>query len=78
MAAPLRTAFVLLALFEMVYLLEVWLFELQYAATAKYFIGFDVGLATAAFDCNLSGVVQATLARSDDGFVSGGDCSAAR
>jgi|SRR5580704_3895630 PAS domain S-box-containing protein len=48
-AAPLRTAFLLLALFEMVYLLEVWLFERKYTATAAYFISFEVGLASAAF-----------------------------
>jgi PAS domain S-box-containing protein len=48
-AAPPRTAFLLLALFEMVYLLEVWLFERKYAATASYFIVFEVGLVLAAF-----------------------------
>jgi PAS domain S-box-containing protein len=47
--ASLRTAFLLLALFEIVYLLEVWLFEPKYTAIATYFTVFDVALATAAF-----------------------------
>src|SRR5271165_6758866 len=47
--APLRTGFLLLALFEVVYLLEVWLFERKYAAIATYFCVFDLALATTAF-----------------------------
>jgi PAS domain S-box-containing protein len=46
---PLRFAFLLLALFELVYLLEVRLFEREYAAVATYFIVFDIALTSAAF-----------------------------
>ena len=49
MATPLRFAFLLLALFELVYLLEVWLFERKYAAVATSFSVLDVALASAAF-----------------------------
>jgi hypothetical protein len=48
-AASLRTAFLLLALFETVYLLEVWLFERKYSVIATYFTVFNLALAAAAF-----------------------------
>src|ERR1700733_14718460 len=48
-ATPLRFAFMLLALFELVYLIEVWLFERKYAAVATSFSVLDVALASAAF-----------------------------
>jgi hypothetical protein len=47
--ASLRTAFLLLALFETVYLLEVWLFERKYSVLATYFTVFNLALAAAAF-----------------------------
>src|SRR3984957_3418344 len=49
LGASLRIGFLLLVLFEMAYLLEVWLFERKYLAAATYFVVFDVGLASAAF-----------------------------
>ena len=36
-------------MFELVYLLEIWLFERKYTAVASYFIAFDLALALAAF-----------------------------
>jgi len=54
-AAPLRVAFLLLALFELVYMLEISLFESKYTAVATYFIVFDIGLASAAFGASYSG-----------------------
>ena len=47
--ASLRIAFLLLIFFELVYLLEVWLFERKYAPDATYFTLFELAIATAAF-----------------------------
>jgi hypothetical protein len=46
---PLRIGFVILVLFEMVYLLEVGLFESGHLTTASYFSAFDIALASMAF-----------------------------
>ncbi len=47
--AGLRIGMVLLAVFELVYLLGVGLIELPFLATASIFCAFDLGLATATF-----------------------------
>jgi hypothetical protein len=48
--APLRTGFVILAMFETVYLIEIALLGPRYLATASYFRAFDIALAVVALD----------------------------
>jgi PAS domain S-box-containing protein len=48
-SGPIRIAFALLALFELLYLVEIWQFETRLLRTAAYFISFDVALVLAAF-----------------------------
>ncbi|HYL58977.1 MAG TPA: response regulator [Candidatus Acidoferrales bacterium] len=47
--AALRIGMIFLAVFELVYLLEVALIEIQFLAAASYFCAFDLGLAAATF-----------------------------
>ena len=46
---PIRIALALLALFELLYLVETWQFETRLLRIAAYFICFDIALAAAAF-----------------------------
>ncbi|HEV2170093.1 MAG TPA: ATP-binding protein, partial [Candidatus Binatus sp.] len=46
---PIRLGFALLALFELLYLAEIWLFETKSLHVAAYFISFDIAIAVAAF-----------------------------
>ena len=46
---PIRIGLALLALFELLYLIEIWQFETRLLHIAAYFISFNIAIATAAF-----------------------------